>query len=142
MERAAFISRTVHIHDPGRRTINEVNLLWREWFDGLYADGATTGRVMVLHLHPWIMGQPWRIRHLDAVLGHITAHAGVWQATGSEIIDWFKAQSGEPCRLSCADACTLWSAKTMVMQLILKAGTHPLPLRWRVLNTGVFPHFW
>ena len=83
-----------YIHLHGRRTINEVNLLWCEWFDGLYADGATTGRLMVLHLHPWIMGQPWRIRHLDEVLGHITAHAGVWKATGSEIIDWFKAQSG------------------------------------------------
>ena len=83
-----------YIHLHGRRTINEVNLLWREWFDGLYADGATTGRLMVLHLHPWIMGQPWRIRHLDEVLDHITAHAGVWKATGSAIIDWFKAQSG------------------------------------------------
>jgi allantoinase len=78
-----------YIHLHGRRTINEVNLLWREWFDGLYADGATTGRMMVLHLHPWIMGQPWRIRHLDEVLGHICAHAGVWKATGGEIIDWF-----------------------------------------------------
>ena len=46
---------SIHLH--GRRTINEVNLLGREWFDGLYADGATTGRVMVLHRHPWIMGQ-------------------------------------------------------------------------------------
>ena len=89
-----------YIHLHGRRTINEVNLLWREWFDGLYADGATTGRLMVLHLHPWIMGQPWRIRHLDEVLGHITAHAGVWKATGSAIIDWFTAQSGEPGRLA------------------------------------------
>jgi hypothetical protein len=68
--------------------------LWREWFDGLYADGAATGRLMVLHLHPWIMGQPWRIRHLDEVLGHISAYAGVWKATGSEIIDWFKTKSG------------------------------------------------
>src|SRR5438105_14775056 len=49
-----------YIHLHGRRTINEVNRLWREWFDGLYADGATTGRVLVLHLHPWIMGQPCR----------------------------------------------------------------------------------
>ena len=49
--------------------------------------------MMVLHLHPWIMGQPWRIRHLDEVLGHISAHAGVWKATGSEIIDWFTAQA-------------------------------------------------
>jgi allantoinase len=74
--------------------VNEVNLLWRDWFDGLYADGAANGRLMVLHLHPWIMGQPWRIRHLDEVLGHICAYQGVWQATGGEIIDWFKAQQG------------------------------------------------
>jgi allantoinase len=84
-----------YIHVHGRRTINEVNLLWREWFDGLYADGAATGRLMMLHLHPWIMGQPWRIRHLDEVLGHISAYEGVWKATGSEIIEWYKAQSGE-----------------------------------------------
>jgi len=83
-----------YIHLHGRRTINEVNLLWREWFDGLYADGATTGRLMVLHLHPWIMGQPWRIRHLDEVLDHINTHAGVWTATGAEIIDWFKTHAG------------------------------------------------
>ena len=80
----------VHLH--GRRTINEVSLLWRDWFDGLYTDGAATGRLMVLHLHPWIMGQPWRIRYLDEVLGHICAHQGVWNATGSEIIGWFKEQ--------------------------------------------------
>src|SRR6202007_1725337 len=85
-----------YIHVHGRRTINEVNLLWREWFDGLYADGATTGRMMILHLHPWIMGQPWRIRHLDEVLGHICGHGGVWKATGREIIDWFKAQETTP----------------------------------------------
>ena len=82
-----------YIHLHGRRTINEVNLLWREWFDGLHADGAVTGRLMVLHLHPWVMGQPWRIRHLDEVLGHICACDGVWKATGGEIIDWFKAQA-------------------------------------------------
>ena len=81
-----------YIHLHGRRTINEVNLLWRQCFDGLYADGAATGRLMVLHLHPWIMGRPWRIRYLDEVLGHICARRGVWKATGSQIIDWFKAQ--------------------------------------------------
>jgi allantoinase len=48
---------------------------------------------MVLHLHPWIMGQPWRIRHLDEVLGHIFSRHGVWKATGSEIIDCFKTQA-------------------------------------------------
>jgi peptidoglycan/xylan/chitin deacetylase (PgdA/CDA1 family) len=85
-----------YIHVHGRRTIDEVNLLWRDWFDGLYADGATSGRMMVLHLHPWIMGQPWRIRHLDEVLDHICARLGVWKATGGEIVAWFAKQPTTP----------------------------------------------
>jgi peptidoglycan/xylan/chitin deacetylase (PgdA/CDA1 family) len=76
-----------------RRTITELTNSWCGWFDGVYADGATNGRVMVLNLHPWIMGQPWRIVYLDQVLGHIDAHAGVWKATGGQVIDWFKKQS-------------------------------------------------
>jgi peptidoglycan/xylan/chitin deacetylase (PgdA/CDA1 family) len=83
-----------YIHIYGRRTVNEVNLLWRDWFDGLYADGAHSGRMMILNLHPWAIGQPWRIRHLDEVLAHITCHAGVWKATGHEIVDWYRASSG------------------------------------------------
>jgi peptidoglycan/xylan/chitin deacetylase (PgdA/CDA1 family) len=82
-----------YIHQRGRRTINETSLLWRDWFDGLYADGAVNGRLMVLNLHPWVIGQPWRIRHLDEVLSHIMSSDGVWSATGIEIIEWFKSQS-------------------------------------------------
>jgi peptidoglycan/xylan/chitin deacetylase (PgdA/CDA1 family) len=80
-----------HVH--ARRTITELTSSWTGWFDGLYADGATTGRLMVLNLHPWIMGQPWRIGYLDQVLGHIDAHQGVWKATGAQVVDWFKEQS-------------------------------------------------
>jgi allantoinase len=67
-----------------RRTITELTNSWCGWFDGVYADGATNGRVM---------GQPWRIVYLDQVLGHIDAHQGVWKATGGQVIDWFKKQS-------------------------------------------------
>ena len=63
------------------------------WFGGLYADGAKNGRMMIFNLHPWVIGQPWRIRHLDEVLGHITSHTAVWKATGSEIIDWYKSRT-------------------------------------------------
>jgi allantoinase len=76
-----------------RRTITELTNSWCGWFDGVYADGATNGRVMVLNLHPWIMGQPWRIVYLDQALGHIDAHQGVWKATGGQVIDWFKQRS-------------------------------------------------
>ena len=66
-----------YIHLHGRRTIDEVNLLWREWFDGSYADGATTGRLMVLHLHPWIMGQPWRIASRRGAGSHLRSPRSV-----------------------------------------------------------------
>lgn len=59
----------------------------RRAFDTLYAEG---GRVMCLAIHPYITGTPSRIAVLDEALRYVTGHAGVWQATGSEIIDWFK----------------------------------------------------
>ena len=33
-------------------------------------------------------------QNFPAQFGHIAAHAGVWKATGREIIDWFKTQAG------------------------------------------------
>ena len=49
-----------------------------ETFETLYREGATTGRLLVLHLHPWLIGQPFRIGSLDAALGHIVRRQGVW----------------------------------------------------------------
>ena len=60
-----------------------------EGFDVMYADGATQPRLLAWTIHPWLIGQPFRIRHLDNILGHILARAGIWQATGGEIIDWY-----------------------------------------------------
>jgi len=50
------------------------------------------GRVMALALHPWLVGQPYRIKALADVLGWIVRQKGVWPATGAEILDAFKAQ--------------------------------------------------
>jgi allantoinase len=58
-------------------------------FDRLYADGAANGRVMCLPVHPFILGQPHRVRHLDRILRHIAGHDSVWMATGGQIADWF-----------------------------------------------------
>lgn len=54
-------------------------------FDQLYEEGADSGTVMCMPLHPYLIGQPHRIAALDAVLAHITAHDKVWLATGREI---------------------------------------------------------
>jgi peptidoglycan/xylan/chitin deacetylase (PgdA/CDA1 family) len=59
-------------------------------FDTLYAEG---GRVMNIAVHPFIMGQPHRIEHLDSALAYILGHSGVWCATGSQIVDSYREQS-------------------------------------------------
>ncbi|MBI4182549.1 MAG: polysaccharide deacetylase family protein [Proteobacteria bacterium] len=63
----------------------------RAQFDRLYREGAESGRVMCLALHPYVVGQPHRARYLDRALAHILAHEGVWQATADEIAEHFLA---------------------------------------------------
>jgi len=63
-----------------------------DMFDVLYAEGAESGRVMPLCLHPYLYGQPHRLKYLDETLAYILGHEGVWQATGTEIADWARTQ--------------------------------------------------
>jgi peptidoglycan/xylan/chitin deacetylase (PgdA/CDA1 family) len=62
-------------------------------FDTLYAEGAVSGQVMNIAVHPFIMGQPHRIEHLAKALEYVLSHSGVWCATGSEIIDSYRQQT-------------------------------------------------
>jgi peptidoglycan/xylan/chitin deacetylase (PgdA/CDA1 family) len=64
-------------------------------FDVLYEDGATTGRVMSICLHPFLIGHPHRSKYFDAALKHITSRQDVWLAKGSEILDWYNEASKE-----------------------------------------------
>ena len=61
-------------------------------FDVLYEDGATTGRVMAICLHPFLIGHPHRSKHFDKALAHIASRQEVWFATGREIADWYRHQ--------------------------------------------------
>ena len=83
----------VYIHLNGRKLIGEYTQIMQDEFDGLYHDGAKTGRVMVINLHPWVIGTPWRIKYLGQALEHMNTYGQVWKATGSEIVDWYKAQT-------------------------------------------------
>lgn len=58
-------------------------------FDTLWREGAEQGRVVCIALHPYIMGQPHRIRALERALRYVSGHTGVWLATGAEIADWY-----------------------------------------------------
>ncbi|MCQ8781858.1 polysaccharide deacetylase family protein [Mangrovibrevibacter kandeliae] len=54
-------------------------------FDVLWEEGAESGRVMAIALHPYLTGVPHRIRALEEALAYVCKHDGVWRATGSEI---------------------------------------------------------
>ncbi len=63
-------------------------------FDLLYRESASQGgRIMAISLHPWVIGQPYRIGALEQALAHIMRHRGVWAATGSEILDAWRKSS-------------------------------------------------
>jgi peptidoglycan/xylan/chitin deacetylase (PgdA/CDA1 family) len=64
-------------------------------FDWLYREagrGDCGGRIVALSLRPWLSGVPHRIAAVEDVLDHIVRHAGVWSATGAEILDAWTAQ--------------------------------------------------
>jgi peptidoglycan/xylan/chitin deacetylase (PgdA/CDA1 family) len=73
---------------------DEVLAQLTDQFDVLYEEAAKHGgRIMSVMLHPWAIGQPYRIGTLERALAHFMRHPGVWPATGSEILDaWRKQQ--------------------------------------------------
>lgn len=75
------------------RTAPEFAEMIRRQFDVLYREGETSGRVMAIALHPYLIGQPHRIDALDEALEYICRHEGVWRATGSEIARHYVAQA-------------------------------------------------
>ncbi|RQS19120.1 MULTISPECIES: polysaccharide deacetylase family protein [unclassified Burkholderia] len=59
-------------------------------FDVLYEEGATNARVMPICLHTFLVGQPFRAKHLRRAFQYITSKSDVWLATGDEVNDWYR----------------------------------------------------
>ena len=57
----------------------------------LYEEGATTGRMMNVGLHPHVSGRAYRIRALREFLQFAKSLDGVWWATREEIARWYLA---------------------------------------------------
>ena len=65
-------------------------------FDVLYEDGAQSGRVMAISLHPLLIGHPFRAKYLDRALAHIARHQEVWMTQGCDIADWYRTNYLQP----------------------------------------------
>lgn len=51
------------------------------------------GRLLAINIHPWLVGQPHRIGHLERALAHIAGHDSVWSASAGVIRQaWLEQQ--------------------------------------------------
>ena len=74
------------------RTAEEFRDMICRQFDVLYREGAQSGRVMAIAIHPYLTGVPHRIDAFDAALQYISRHGKVWKTTGTEIAKHYRAQ--------------------------------------------------
>jgi len=77
-----------------RHTPWEFEQAGRDHFDSLYEEARATGTgfAMCIALHPFCIGQPYRIKYLEQTLEHIMSFAGVWPVTAGEIVAAYESQ--------------------------------------------------
>ena len=64
-------------------------------FACLYEESAERAKIMAIAIHPYISGQPHRIKYLEGVYEHISRYDGVLHWNGVEILDWYLSVKGE-----------------------------------------------
>ena len=80
---------------PRNVPVMEYGQMLQRAFDAIYQDSGDSGRVMAFTLHPYLIGQPFRVKYLDVALAHISNFGGVWKATGREIVEAYAEQGGQ-----------------------------------------------
>jgi allantoinase len=60
-------------------------------FDRLYAEGEQRAKIMALAIHPYISGQPHRIKYLEDIYNYVSAFDGVLHWNGVQILDWYRS---------------------------------------------------
>ena len=63
-------------------------------FDRLYAESQYRPKILSLAIHPYISGQPFRIKYLEAIYDYVNKFEGVVHWNGEQILDWYQGQIG------------------------------------------------
>jgi allantoinase len=61
-------------------------------FDRLYEEGAERAKIMSIAIHPYISGQPHRIKYLEAFYDHVAQKTGVLHWNGVQLLDWYRSE--------------------------------------------------
>ncbi len=89
------------IHVPYSYQLNDASLngqhrdaayfsqMIKDQFDVLYEEGAESGKVMCVALHPYITGKAHRMKYLDEALRYIKSHDKVWYTTADDIAEYY-----------------------------------------------------
>ena len=59
-------------------------------FDRLYEEGSERPRIMAIAIHPYISGQPFRIKYHEAIYDYMAKFPGVLHWNGEQILDWYR----------------------------------------------------
>ena len=70
-------------------TTSEFRDILMEELSELYKEGATTGRIMNVGLHPHVSGRAYRIRALREFIRYAKSLPGVWWTTREEVATWY-----------------------------------------------------
>lgn len=65
-------------------------------FDRLYDEGRQRAKILALAIHPYISGQPHRIKYLEAIYDYVDRFEGVVHWNGPKILDWYHAAVAAP----------------------------------------------
>lgn len=85
---------TVELNDIGMMIVQHHEsgyLLQRaiDAFDRLYAEGEHRAKIMAVAIHPYISGQPHRIKYLEAIYDYAAKFDGVLHWNGAQILEWY-----------------------------------------------------
>lgn len=79
-----------HFHSP-----EAVYQILEAQFETLYDEGRENGRMMMIGLHPHVIGQPYRIGTLHKILAHMKSREKVWFTSREQIADWYRKQHAD-----------------------------------------------
>jgi allantoinase len=66
----------------------------KDSLDRLHAEGGERAKIMAVAIHPYISGQPHRVKYLEEVYAYAQSLGDVVFWNGEEILDWYQGTKG------------------------------------------------
>jgi allantoinase len=77
------------LFNGARVTPRQFRDLQKAFLDRLLEEADEQGAVMCIPIHPFLIGQPFRVDAFAEALEYITGHKEVWVTTSREIADYY-----------------------------------------------------